>query len=253
MELKEEDIDLIEKYLSDSASDEEIARFKLKLNNDPEFAARAELFKCIKENINSDSGAFETLLDKIHETYEMPSATPNTSASWGLKNYYYLAASIVLFLVAFFVIRTYNATPSTATLYALNFTVPPENITTRDSENMDNNLIAAIDAYRKQNFEIAIDNFTSFLKAFPDNDAANFYLGVSYLANNQGELSEKHFQSVIDSQDSIYRNAAQWYLGLAYLKSNDIKNAKTIFERLTAGTSSYAAGSGKILEDLAND
>ncbi len=250
MELREEEIDLIEKYLANNASPEELSIFESKLQEEPNFAARVALFKSINENKATDSSAFENLLDDLHEEYKNGEQETQAAPIKRLTPYYYIAASVILFIVGYFVLSTNSKIQSGPNLYAQYFTLPPENITTRDSGELNNYLVVAIDAYRKQNFNKAIQNFNSYLSEDPENDAANFYLGISYLANEQTELSTSYLIKVVNNQDSIYRNAAQWYLSMAYLQSDNIDKAKSALEKINAGSSSYAKKANKILEKL---
>ncbi len=250
MEMREEDIDLIEKCLANEANTEEMALYESKIQQDATFAARVALLKSINDNKHIDSNSFEDILENLHQSYTENTTGSGTLPTRSLKPYYYIAASLVLFIVAFFVIKSNNQVQSGTNLYAQYFTLPPENITTRDSGELNNHLVVAINAYRKQNFDQAIVNFNAYLDANPENDAANFYLGISYLANEQTEKSEKYLVKVVDNQDSIYRNAAQWYLSMAYLKSEKIGKAKSALEDITSGSSSYATKAKEILDGL---
>ncbi len=249
-ELREQDIDLIERVLSESASEEDLTTFNQRLADEPAFAARVEILKNINANVGAESDQFEALLESIHQEYQQNDMNKAPEAPAGFRRVYYIAASLALLLAAIFVFRNLSGPSSMERLYADNFTKPPENITTRDNSGYDDHLIAAVDAYRQNDFKNAITNFNTYLESHPEDDAANFYMGISYLADNQHDPSIKFLQKVINNQDSIYRSAAQWYLGLAHIKSGNTEAAKTIFATLASSNSSYAVKSKVILEKL---
>lgn len=249
-ELREQDIELIERVLSQTASGDEIASFNERVANEPEFAARVTLMKNIKANIKAQSDEFEDVLESIHESYQERGVTAEPNKQPAVKVYYYIAASLVLLLAVLYVFKGFNGRPPMERLYTSNFSVPPENITTRDSGGLDADLVAAVNAYRQRDFKRAILNFGAYLKTNPEDDAANFYIGVAYMADEQHSTSIKFLQRVINSRDSIYQSAAQWYLGLAYLKTDNIPEAIAIFSELSKSNSSYAKKAGRILNKL---
>lgn len=249
-ELSEQDIELIERVLSQSATENDIITFNARLDNEPEFAARVELLKNIKANIKAESGQFEAILESIHEEYEGQKVTVNPKKPPVTRYYYYVAASLVLLIAAIFVFRGFNGKTPLDRLYTNNFSIPAENITTRDNTGLDSDLIAAINAYRQKDFKKAILNFGAYLKTNPQDDAANFYIAISYLADDQHVSSIKFLEKVIDNRDSVYRSAAQWYLGLAYIKTENTDAAKSIFSELSESNSSYAKRAGVVLKRL---
>ncbi len=108
----------------------------------------------------------------------------------------------------------------------------------------------AFESYEKANFPKAISQFETILKDTVWQDAS-FYLGVSYLANNQAEEAIKTFKQIPDSETQFALEKT-WYLSLAYLKVGNRELARKELESLEK----YFPGSNwnmkaeKLLEEL---
>ncbi len=85
---------------------------------------------------------------------------------------------------------------------------------------------AAMQKYNTKDYAGAANNFEEVLKQNPNGEKALFYSAVSYLSLGQTEKTVAHLNKVMQNQNSEYYDAAQWYLSLAYIKNNDVKNAR---------------------------
>ena len=107
----------------------------------------------------------------------------------------------------------------------------------------------AVYYYERENYKEAIVHYEKALQSQPDNNQMQLYLAVAYLANYQATdaiqiLSENDFSN------SQYKQDRNWYLALAYLKNKDLKNAKPLFEQLSAFDNYYQNSSKKLLKSL---
>ncbi len=250
--IEDQDLELIENVLGNKASKEELAIFDQRMKEDITFANRVEIIKTLQTHDQHDSDEFESTLNEIHAEINKDLTTLNTSKKSGIKGYYLsIAAAIALLIVAIFLLKPFNQHISTEELYAANFSIPAENIITRDQIEIDSDLMNAINAYNSGDFKNAIPYFDKYLQKDSSNIGAQFYHAISLLADNHSVAGIAKLNNLLErKEDSIYHISAKWYLGLGYLQSGDEQNAKIIFESIADSSSSYSLKATKILNSL---
>lgn len=104
--------------------------------------------------------------------------------------------------------------------------------------------------FRKQDFQLAIENFTAFLEENPNDYSANFYLGLSYLATakirllgmpyrfdaQKVEKGAEYLRKALDlsAENPFYTEDCLWYLSKARLMLNDVRAARRLLQQLVA-------------------
>jgi cytochrome c-type biogenesis protein CcmH/NrfG len=135
-------------------------------------------------------------------------------------------------------------------MYATHFTVPADNITVRNEQEIDPALQSAMEAYNEQAYPEAVAKFETILENDPANVPVLFYSGVSYLILEGTEIAVQNLQKVVQTDDPTYKLTATWYLGLAYLQQGNTAEAREVFSSLKESGSSYAKRADAILQQL---
>ncbi len=146
----------------------------------------------------------------------------------------YVAVATVLFVLPFSC--TNDVSPES--LFDTNFEAPkavnlytarsvPEGTEEKkpDKENTVevSNSAKGIKAYNAKQYSEAIEYFSAYVDMVgTKNDDIQFYLGVSYLANNQLKKAEEVFTKLSKDGVRSRKSESDWYLVLTLLKSNQL-------------------------------
>ncbi|WP_339793015.1 hypothetical protein [uncultured Imperialibacter sp.] len=246
--MEEQDIALIDRYLSGELSESEEEAFRQRLKAEKDLSQlfedvrylqkgleRAELEKAWKAIQAAEAGIVDT--------------APTGGGTFSWKVWLPAAASVALLVIAawFFLLRSTEP----QALYAEYFEVYPnvEAPIYRDSSAQADSLTAKDLAFRRyadEDFDMAIEIFESIQK--PD-EGTLFYLGMSYLANDEATKAAAIWEPL--SEEAVdYKTQVQWYLALAWLKLDKEEKAKVIFEELAESGTAYEERSRAILKAL---
>lgn len=109
---------------------------------------------------------------------------------------------------------------------------PLENVLfTADETNTRWELRVGMEAYNAQNYEEAVANLNVYYIATKDPNAG-LYLGIAQLMAGQQEAAISVLTAVSEAQQGPALDAAQWYLSLALLENNEIKKARTLLQSI---------------------
>ncbi len=246
----EKDLELIEKYLGDQLSEPEKEEIEERLRTDQVFAGRLELIREMKPALLSDVEGFKADLEDIIREKELEGSN-QFEVPFQKKRFYLIAASVSIIAVCLILYKMLSPGQNLQDLYAENFSVPQENISVRNDEQLSPNTQNAIEAYDQQQYDKALGYFKSMLEENPGNEAAVFYSGICYMMLDQPRRAIAMFDQILSNQSSAYYSSAAWYKGLSLLKTNDAGPAKKVFKALSANTaSSYAQKAEAILDHL---
>lgn len=228
MTQEEKDIDQIEKYVAGDLSAEELQQFNKKLVEEQGFAEKVKEYSLLINGI--DEAGKMNFTNKLSTWEDEIQAKENSSNHKviSFKKYWLYAASFILPIIGVTLYLYFNqhVPPSDQELYSAYFS-PYENILTSRSDADSDTLLAGLNAYNLGLYDVAIQNFETYVKAHPTANGTKFYLGVSYLANNQTQNAISVLSDIIDS-NSTFKNTAEWYLALAYLKENQHMQAQQL-------------------------
>ncbi|MBK9733079.1 MAG: hypothetical protein IPO83_17645 [Chitinophagaceae bacterium] len=102
----------------------------------------------------------------------------------------------------------------------------------RELDEIKTNMKAALDYYHATDYVEAINGFEKVLKEDNNNDAANFYAGVSYLAISNADAALGKLKKLDNKKNGSYYEAALWYESLAYVQKGDKRTATAILQKL---------------------
>lgn len=244
--MEEQDIDLIEQYLRGELAAKEAGDVRRRLAEDKAFAELYEDLRYIEKGLQH--AELSRALGVIQEAEAAASGAEPGRTALGWRLWLPIAASATLLVVAAWFFLTKATEPEE--LFAEYFEVYPnvEAPIYRDSSASDSlpTKDLAFRRYADDDFEGAIELFESI--AAPD-EGTRFYLGMSYLANNNPQQAAAIWEP-LSKEAEDYTTQIQWYLALAWLKLDEVEKAKEVLGALAQSGTAYEERSKAILKAL---
>ncbi len=233
--------ELIERYLSNDLSPEELSSFNKRLESDKSFAQDVENQRLTHKasDIYSQLKTKEKVRESLNKVLESEKSKRRRLLS--------IAATIAILIITgfgFIVSTNY----SNQSLADANFDLYPDRITTMGNAT-DEQLAAGMKAYNEKEFEKVIELFSELPATLPESDFIKLYTAIAFMEINQIDSAKNIFQQLIDSK-STQADVAQWYLALAYLKSSDSENAKLLLQQIVIQKGFQSKKAAKILKKL---
>jgi tetratricopeptide (TPR) repeat protein len=254
---------LIEQYLHDELSGEQLREFQERLSTDAHFRKEVALERAILKNLRAVGRQQEKLkLESFHqEMVEVSDHTLQVEAKdepkagkqvrFIPKQYLIAAASIVLIIAATLIFITLPGSRADSdTLFAAQFR-PYPSMQIQRGTSVVNLSSSAFVAYNKGDYSVSIELFNKVLEIGKD-ESILFYLGNAYLAANKPKEAILTFENYLKEYQE-FRIEAKWYLGLSYLKNKQEQQAKQQFEELIKSippTNAYSIKAQEILKQL---
>ena len=245
----QESIDQIEQYLEGNLDDKERTKVEESIANDKKFANNVENYKFLMDGIKY-SGR-NSLYQKLQD-WDQELSDNITSEKQGTKirslNWYYVAASVVFFVVASALVYTnmFSGYERIAGSY-----YEPYNHYSGDTrgEKTEVSSLNAINQYYDQGrYAETIDLINKLDLSF-QNEEIKFLLANSYMALDKFDEAIILFKEVSDGT-SGYHFESKWYLALCYLYIDEFDRALPLLEELSLSTSSKSINAKRLLEDL---
>lgn len=241
MKVNYDHIDLIERYLDDELSEEELVMFSEKLDQDPNFNKlyfeMDQLLEGIRRSakestVDEKLAKLEMALPVRKKIIKNDSETPIINL-WSIvmRNRIAVAAMLSLLIVSALVLTNINNGSSPETLF-VEYYQPFENQagakrSISDKEKLD----YAMMEYDKGNYDEAIEIFEEIEIKDENRIQIWMYGGITYLELDKVEKAIENFQNIIQT-DSEYELEAKWYLSMCYLKTGEKAQAKPLLEEI---------------------
>ena len=259
--------DQIEQYLAGELTGVDLKNFEAKLQAEPAFAEKVNLFKGMEAAL-SDPKALEVqqkaaaLGDEFFENIgraikaapikkmvkqETAKVVPFYRKPWAI------AASLALAATAgggLWQMQGETALTNDQ-LFAQNYqTYQVDGLvrgTTTDEE-----LTNAIQLYQNKSYQNAAEVLLILNEKDIDNQEVMFVLANAYLNQTPPELEKaaNFFNQLIDMNTSIYVPKAQWYLALIYIKQDKVEQAKLLLAEVVVSGDTNAEEAKEILERI---
>lgn len=236
-----EDI-LIEKYLRNQLSKEELTSFNKRFNLDTLFKEKVKLEKQLSQSLNENQWSAIDNSPLLNEYKEVFKSKEISSLKEQLKEEnaiyqnsfkkkfltYYLVASILVFFISISFLLQKESSQKLYSTY-LNQTELNSFITRGDNKN---ELIEAQTFFENKDYAKAL---TIFEKAILNkkNVSSNLYLyiGITQLKLDKTEKALSTFNALIHS-DLLDAPKGYWFKALLYLKDEDTKKSKEILNEI---------------------
>lgn len=223
MELSEDIMDKIDRYLQGKMSSEEHSAFEADMNTNSELKKAIEDHKSLIFTIEAASAKDE--LNRIMNREKAKQGkTIGIRRSWMA-----VAASLAILVTSFFLIR--NSGGGNQGLYAEFYQVDPGLPTTMSAES-DVQFTEAMVLYKQGEYSRALAEFEKLATDQPASDTLLFYQGICHLELDQAEISAKLLKEV-EASSTLFGEKAQWYRALSLLKSSDLIGAESILESIS--------------------
>lgn len=230
MELKEELIEKVERYLSG-----ELTRKEVKEENDnpsdEELDEAIELFNTSK-NLIELSGLKEDL-KSIHEEYiaETESEKPEEAGKKTVWMWWTAAVAAMALLIAVFS-GILNDSPPEFEDY---FKAYPDLLSMRGNEG---SMSTAMRLYTLKDYDAAIREFNRVAIDSLSNEVL-FYQAIAALAIGQYPLAETNLEKLLKDDHNQYWQQTKWFLGLTYWQSGKIEEARETLAKIGPDEDQY--------------
>ncbi len=223
----------IDQYLDNTLSPDEKAAFENKMLNDTELKSSVERQRNLREGIIvSGSRGLKLELDRIHDNMmnEAKQKTPPIIINKEAKHrsivpkWLTLAASLLLFALAFWYFYPTNTDANSKDLFANNYL--PYEIDLSQRGGNEDILIEKIRAnYDSKNYLKTNELIDKLAKTSDLNGQMHIIKGTALLELNQYDKAIDNFQTA-RSKNGLFRNVSSWYEALIYLKKGDFETSK---------------------------
>ena len=251
MEIKEKDIDLIERYLEGNLQDTEIQGFNDRLKSDQEFRMVLQEMETMvsgikytgRKNILSQLQQVEETLPQLRQEKEAKVVAMRRFRIWAA------AASVLLVAVTAIWLLTPNQLDQSQLFTAYYQHSPNVELPTTRTANEISPRESAYQAYDSEQFQEAITRF----QAIPDSQTKpidSFYLALSYLSSGDALQAENLLRAYIPASQEIMKAKAQWYLAMALLSQGEIEETKELMQTIVSQESYNYKKASSLLEEL---
>ena len=217
LNISQEELEVIDQFISRQMTAEEEAAFVQKLSTDLALQHKVETVKLLLVGIRE--AELEKKLEEFHNdsfpakknSYQLP------VKSFLLRKW--LVAASVLVIIGVGLLFILNRDTKEEKLFAAYF--QPESGLISPMGASDNYLFdrAMVD-YKVGDYDAALKAWEGLLVSKPQNDTLNYFIGSAWLMKEKEEAAIAHFKKVLSNDSSTFRDNALWYTGLALLKMN---------------------------------
>lgn len=103
-------------------------------------------------------------------------------------------------------------------------------------------------AFNAGDYAAAAQQLAAYVQAFPEDQQARLYLGISYMESGRVAEARDLFLEVMPIAPAL-RDYAQWYLALSYLKTEDRDEARAVLQSIGPAAPFYDQAQA-LLDDL---
>ena len=239
MALSDNDIELIEKYIDNSLSEDESVLFEEKKLSSKEFVEQLEVATISMEFIKSKNQ--EKLKKEIEDIYRSSQEMERKSMS--VKWYLTVAAAAILLIVSTIVWFSSNSQLSNQELFLSYYEPYRATPITRDETS---NTSVAMKYYRSQEYKKALE---LFLKSDTD-EITNLYVGNCYLSLGDNKNAIITFMEGLNAEDIIVKQTARWYLALSNLNAGNDETCYNLLNFIVDNEDLYSNQARKLMKDL---
>ena len=230
MNLEDDKLHQIEKYIDGRLTHSEAAEFEEQLERNPEFQA---FIKAVTKPVSSPYASLiariNLALRKRMRNLKKIKKQPYTAQ----EKYLALLTSVIVVVLTtgIWFSGTLISTHKGETLFNEYFSVYHNAI---DVNRASYELVNAVENYDAARFNEATHFFLVQLLNEPGDYVSEFYLGVSRLASDKPLMAQKSFKKVLQNSNGQFKDPAQWYLALCSLKTGNLKEARQQLEIISA-------------------
>ena len=237
--------DIIETYLDLNDDMEKALLYESELKKIPNIEQKIEKVKNIRENI--EDSIIQSKIKKFHEHVSVDEKDSNVKDIANNKSqsktiWYAIAAALLVLFGIFWMMN--NSTPSEK-IFAENFK-PDIGLPLKMGSSVSYSFYEGMVDYKQENYNEAISKWDVLLKADPENDTLNYFMGVANLAQGNTSKSLEYLENQEKFQKGIFKDDAGYYAALAKIKKGKFDEAKALLKNNPSERST------KLLKELEN-
>lgn len=233
--------DYIERYLNGQLKEGELWEFKIKIEQDADFAREFRLHKEINETL-ADSDKL-ILRNQLNKTYK--------STQTSIFNWKYQVAAAITILIMIGGALTFNQYQSQDNgnmgIYQQYFN-PDSQLFTVRADNVESTVMdEGIAAFENENYEQALEILSS-----QENMGAKLYTGFANMKLSKFDKAIDNFNTIINDDDNLFIDQAEYNLSLCYIATDRVKEAKTTLSEIIKKEGAYKDDAEELLQELNN-
>jgi hypothetical protein len=227
----------IEFFLSGEMLPVERENFEREVHSNPELAGELKLSRTIDSIINREDiiDLRKKILAVYRENKMVKEEVPVVHMY--AKKFWYAAASFIL-LAALGSTLYFSVPQGRSNDKLFNEYYKADNLV-NVTRGGDASIVEAVVKFQEKDFNMSARLFKNILANDNKNIACWFYYGISSIETENFDQAEKAFNLIISDQENLYVEHAEWYLGLTFLKNNQIIKAKTQFKMIAANPDNF--------------
>ncbi|MFA5556781.1 MAG: hypothetical protein WCY06_06540 [Flavobacteriaceae bacterium] len=230
--------DLIEKYIQNKVTTEELAEVKRLIVEDVEFkdelSFQLELQEAVKRE---ERQQLKQCLKNLEQKKKNNSLFP---ILWKVAAVFVIGLGIFWF---------FNQPTDFEKLYAKNFEPYPNIVAPTVRNTTENEIQQAFNNYDTHNYKKAAIGFKTLYDK-NKSDYANFYYAISLMADNQIEQAIEALENPNWEIPEKYQIQTDWYLALGYLKLENVEKAKSYLKKVVTTEDIKSRQAQKLLSEI---
>lgn len=223
-DISPEELERIERFLSNEMPQDEANAFAQSLNTDAQLREKTEEVRLLLLGINEV--ALEEQMQDFHKDIISAPVIKSTARVIPLSRKLLVAASVLVVVALSLWLVLQNKQED---LYSKYYT-PDPGLATVMSGSSNYDFEKAMVEYKNGEYAKALDAWNGLLKEKPGNDTLIYFIGVASQANKDSNAAFDNLKRIAANVNSAFYKDACWYLGLMYLKIGDKKEAVKYIE-----------------------
>lgn len=217
MDQNEKDIDIIEAFYQNKLKGNELASFIQRRKNDPAFDEEVEDYVLIFQGIEAQGK--RNFIENV-QSWEAEIEKKPSTKTLAINQYLAIAASVLILLISIMWLFFPGYFSKNNDELFLAYFQPYDDVVSVRS-NQSNYFEQGMNAYNEQSYDKAIEFLKLVKPENPQKNAAELYLGISYLAIGETENAATIFKPMSEDGTGLFKEIAEWNLALTYLKKRE--------------------------------
>ncbi len=263
-------IEQIHKYINNELSVEELEQFEKKLDQDADLLEEVNTTIILKAKYRTEQkqlwqdyeADYAANPEKWHEEFGEPeTSSPILGIISRFKYPIAIAASLLLFLIAYFLIPSSSNPQTLAAQYWKEATAPNQLISSPEvlkggqgktitEDEAKNHLKNAYDSYKVKEYK-SVSNALQLIPPESQHYSEALILsGVAYFELKENKKAINQFKKILKNRSLSGNDDARKFLSLIYLQTNQTEEAKKILKKIIEAEDSFEEEAKKLLKRL---
>lgn len=247
-----ENLEIIEGYIYQELSDEQITAFEAKLAENNNLSNEIELIKGIDFALNEDDVIkLRNNLQQISLNAQSIMKTEQSFITKFKKNRIIISAIAASLLIILAITSLMPGKSSHNELYQKFYSTYQTSGINRSSElSADKTMAIALVNFDNRQYDTSINLLKKVIDTDQNNMVGHFYYGMALQETKKYQDAIAQYQTVIKNNNNLFIDQAYWYIGLCYLKTNENKKAYNFFKNIADKNGFYSSSAQIILQKM---